>query len=53
MSGIAESDPASNEGMDDMTATTRRLLRTALFLGSTIAMLALSVSSVAAGGRFP
>jgi len=36
-----------------MTASARRLLRTAIFLGTAALMLLLSVSPVAAGGRFP
>jgi hypothetical protein len=36
-----------------MTATARRLLRTAVFLGTSALMLLLAVSPVAAGGKFP
>jgi hypothetical protein len=36
-----------------MTTTARRLLRTAMFLGTTLAMLALTAGNVLAGSRLP
>jgi hypothetical protein len=36
-----------------MNAATRRLLRTALFLGTSLALTAITAGSALAGGRFP